>query len=179
MLYPNKNFIFSCSHCSCTIFVLISYPLYTQVILILIFIDVNYSQKADFSFEKGLNGHNHSSSGSNHLVKKSTPSKISDYPPHLNAIWKTLGLMVSKSDCRSSGPWSFPKRREYEFAFEFVNLLLKIKGGKNRRPNFVIFVVHTMHGVTRKRSTKRLKHTRNLFRKNLHLVSVNSRLKAI
>ena len=30
----------------------------------------------------------------------------------------------------------------------------------------------TMHGVTRKRSTKRLEHTGNLFRKNLHLKDV-------
>ena len=37
----------------------------------------------------------------------------------------------------------------------------------------------TRHRVTRKRSTKRLKHAGNLFSKNLHLkVSVNSRLKA-
>ena len=36
------------------------------------------------------------------------------------------------------------------------------------------------HGVTRKRSTKRVKHTGNLFRKKLQLeISVNSRLKAI
>ena len=33
------------------------------------------------------------------------------------------------------------------------------------------------HGVTRKRKAKRLKHTGNLFRKNLQ-VYVNSRLKA-
>ena len=55
--------------------------------LILILIDVQYSQKAVFSFEKGLNHQNHSSSGS--LQKKSPPpSKISD-PPH-TTIWKTL-----------------------------------------------------------------------------------------
>ena len=35
----------------------------------------------------------------------------------------------------------------------------------------------TEHGVTRKRSTKRLQYTENLFRKNLQL-KVNSRLKA-
>ena len=40
-----------------------------------------------FSFEKGSNRQNHSSSGSLHPVKKSTPSKI---PPPLTAIWKTL-----------------------------------------------------------------------------------------
>ena len=39
--------------------------------------------------------------------------------------------------------------------------------------------IATRGGVTRKRSTERLKHTGNLFRKNLQLnVSVNSRLKA-
>ena len=44
--------------------------------LILILIDVQYSQKAIFSFEKGSIGQNHSS-GSQDLVKKS-PSKISN-----------------------------------------------------------------------------------------------------
>ena len=42
--------------------------------LILILIDVQYSQKAAFSFEKGSNGPNHSSSGSHHLIKKSYPT---------------------------------------------------------------------------------------------------------
>ena len=65
-LQPIKN-IFSCSHCSCTIFVLISYSLDTQVMLI----DLQYSQKAVFSFEKGLNHQNHSTSGSYYPVKKS------------------------------------------------------------------------------------------------------------
>ena len=50
--------------------------------LILILIDVQYSQNAVFSFEKGLNHQNHSPSGSHHPVKNS-PSKISDSPnPH-------------------------------------------------------------------------------------------------
>ena len=64
----------------------------TQVMIILILIDVQYSQKAVFSFDKGLNGQNHSSTGSHQPVKKS-PSKIPD-SPHcslpLTAIWKTL-----------------------------------------------------------------------------------------
>ena len=38
--------------------------------LILILNDVQYSQKAVFSFEEGSNCQNHSSSGSLHLVKK-------------------------------------------------------------------------------------------------------------
>ena len=46
--------------------------------LILILIDVQYSQKAVFSFEEGLNGQNHSS-GSHHQVKKIPSSNISDY----------------------------------------------------------------------------------------------------
>ena len=60
----------------------------TQVMLILILIYVQYWQKAVLSFEKGSNRQNHSSSGSLHPVKHS-PSKISDSPQPLNAIWKT------------------------------------------------------------------------------------------
>ena len=44
--------------------------------LIFILIDVQYSQKAVFSFEKGSNRQNHSSSGSFHLVKKFPPVKF-------------------------------------------------------------------------------------------------------
>ena len=43
--------------------------------LILTLIDVQYSQKAVFSFEKGSNCQNHSSSGSLDLVKKMPPGK--------------------------------------------------------------------------------------------------------
>ena len=50
---------------------LISYSFETQIMLILILIDAQYSQNAVFSFEKFLNRQNHSSSGSHHLVKKS------------------------------------------------------------------------------------------------------------
>ena len=42
----NRNIIFNCSHSSCTIFVLISYSFETQIMLILILIDVQYSQNA-------------------------------------------------------------------------------------------------------------------------------------
>ena len=58
MLQPNKNFIFSCSHRSCTVFILTSYSLYTQVMLIIILIDVQFLQNVVFSFEKGANGQN-------------------------------------------------------------------------------------------------------------------------
>ena len=57
--------------------------------LIFILINVQYSQKAVFSFEKGSNRQNHSSSGSLHLIKKIPPSKISDSTQPLTIIWKT------------------------------------------------------------------------------------------
>ena len=118
--------------------------------------------------------------------QKTLPAKFL-ISPTLNAIWKTLDLLVSILDLASRGPRLLPGRREYEFSFEFMNLLLKIKGG-DRRPNFIIFVVwsaffigiHSMqgwtattrHAVTRKTSTKRLTHTKSLYRKTLQLIGV-------
>ena len=49
------------SYWSFIIFVLILYSLCTKVMLILILIDVQNSQKAVFSFEKGSNDQNHPS----------------------------------------------------------------------------------------------------------------------
>ena len=69
--------------------------------LIFILIDVQYSQKAVCSFEKGSNCQNHSFSGSHYPVKK-LPPQGNFWPPTtwrvgggvncppLNAIWKTL-----------------------------------------------------------------------------------------
>ena len=51
--------------------------------LILILIDVQYSQKAVFSFEKGFNCENNSSPGSFHPVKEiSPPLKFPILPSH-------------------------------------------------------------------------------------------------
>ena len=81
------NFYHPCSatkssHCSCSIFVLILYSLDTYVMLILILIDVQYSQKAVFSFEKGSNCQNHHSSPcSHHTVKKIPPKKNFQFHP--------------------------------------------------------------------------------------------------
>ena len=70
--------------------------------LIVILSDVQYSQKAVFRFEKGLNGQNQSSSGPHHLVKKSPPLPLAkflipplwgDFRPLLTAIWKSLKVM--------------------------------------------------------------------------------------
>ena len=49
--------------------------------LVLILIDVQYSQKAVFSFEKGSDRQNNSSSGSHHPVTPPSPSKI-PHTPH-------------------------------------------------------------------------------------------------
>ena len=58
--------------------------------LILILIDVLYSQKAVFSFGEGSNGQNRSS-GSYHPVKKLSDSQNFRFtPPLLFTIWKTL-----------------------------------------------------------------------------------------
>ena len=52
-----------------------------NVVIFLQTIDVQYSQKAVFNFEKDRNHQSHSSSGALHMVKKSSPSyKISSFP---------------------------------------------------------------------------------------------------
>ena len=68
----NNNFqhnIFGCSHHSCQIFILTSYSLYTQVMLMFFFNNVQYLQNV--SFEKSSNGKNHCSSGSHYPIKNS------------------------------------------------------------------------------------------------------------
>ena len=66
----------------CTILVLISYSFDTQATLILILIDIQYTQNAVFSFEKSSNYQNDSCLGSHHAVEKSPPpSKMSDSNP--------------------------------------------------------------------------------------------------
>ena len=48
--------------------------------LILILNDVQYLQNVAFSFEKGSNGQNHSSSDSHHLMKKFPLAKFPIHP---------------------------------------------------------------------------------------------------
>ena len=70
------------------------------------------------------------------------------------------------------------REKTAEFFVEFSKIEEKIKSKKTRMPcfNLVFFnwdsfqarlKVSTRHEVTRKRSTKRLKHIENLFRTNL------------
>ena len=68
----------------CVIFILTSYSLYTQVVLILILIDVQYLYNS-FSYKKGLNGQSNSSSDS-HQLMKNPHSKIPHSPIDLNAV---------------------------------------------------------------------------------------------
>ena len=82
-----KNFIFSGSYCLCIIFILISYSLYTEVMLTLSLIEVQYLQKMVLIFFKGSNGQSHSSSRSHHPIKELSRE---DCFQLLNAIWKTL-----------------------------------------------------------------------------------------
>ena len=70
LLELHKGFIFSCSHCSCTIFILNLQYLYIKVMLSLILINVKYLQNLVFSSEKSSNVQNHSLSDSHHSIKK-------------------------------------------------------------------------------------------------------------
>ena len=58
------------------IFVLISYSVVTQAMLLLILIDVQYSETTVCNFEKGSNHQNHSSTGSHHPAKKIPPAVL-------------------------------------------------------------------------------------------------------
>ena len=70
LLEPHKGFIFSCSLCSCTIFILNLQYLYIKVMLSLILINVKYLQNLVFSSEKSSNVQNHSLSDSHHSIKR-------------------------------------------------------------------------------------------------------------
>ena len=67
-----------------TSFILTSYSLYTQEMIVLVLIDIQYLQNVAFNFEKSSNSQNHSSD-SHQLIKKFPPSLAKFYimpPPH-------------------------------------------------------------------------------------------------
>ena len=71
------------------------HSLYTKVMLVLILIHVQYSQKAVFSLHKGSNRRNHPSLDSLHPAKKSPPPyhcgwEFTHSPPPFIVLWKTL-----------------------------------------------------------------------------------------
>ena len=156
-------------------------------------IDVQYSQKAAFSFEKGSNGQNYSSFSIfshpvSHPPTPTPPLQQNLWFPHpLKAIWKTLSLVVSKLDFACTGSRLFPGRWGYEFAFEFMNLLLKIKGGRQKTKFYFFYSLkcffhwdslhagmysHYKACSYKKNKNKKETHTGNLFRKNLQLIGV-------
>ena len=59
--------------------------------LILILIDVQYSQNDVFSFEKFSNCQDHSSLGSHHLVKKSPPAVFTTFWHKVRETPKIVG----------------------------------------------------------------------------------------
>ena len=81
-LQPNKNVIFSCSHCSCTISVLISYSFDTQIILIFILIDVQYSQYSQLSIQCCFQLWKSFELSKSHLLRFSPPGR--KIPPQQN-----------------------------------------------------------------------------------------------
>ena len=86
----------------------IPYSFDTQVTLILILIDVQYSQNAVFTFGKDLNHQNHSSSGSHHQVEKSPPAKFLIPPPNVGEFTSTpTPLLLFGKPChvRSTSKW--------------------------------------------------------------------------
>ena len=78
-------------------YVLISYSFDPQVMLILILIDVQYPQNAVFSFEKGSNCQNHSSSGSHHPVKNLSKENFW-FPPTPYCYLENPADLISHSD---------------------------------------------------------------------------------
>ena len=62
-------------------------------------------------------------------------------------------------------PWAQQKMPSLELYGQFIIFLIGIQSMQG-------WTVTTRHGVTRKRSTKRLEHTGNLFRRNLQLEDV-------
>ena len=62
-------------------FFLTWYSFYTQVMLMLILIGVQYLQNVAFSFEKDLNGQNHFSSDSHRLIKTISQQNLL-FPPY-------------------------------------------------------------------------------------------------
>ena len=94
MLEPNKNFNFSCSHCSCTIFIF----LHTGHANF----DFNrpsiFTERC-FQLRKGSNYQNHSSLNPHHLIKNFTPAKI--LIPPLGGL-SPYSLMLFGKPCKIS-----------------------------------------------------------------------------
>ena len=90
--------------------------------LIFILMNVQYSQKAIFSFEKGSNHQDHSFSGSLHLVKKFPPIK---FPIPLNP----LPLFGRPQYIKLYAPLCSTMRRQFSFYQKFLVLIKSTSEG--------------------------------------------------
>ena len=102
--------------------------------LILVLIDVQYSQKAVFSFEKASNCQNHSSAGSVHPVKKIFPPvKFPFTLSHPLPLFENSGgcdrksceLRVKIGKCRR-GSWNSGRREWSIVIVKIMFVMLKI-----------------------------------------------------
>ena len=87
--YTNKNFIFGYIHCFCTIFTLASYTFYTQAMLILVLIAVQYLQNVVFSFECSKSFLVRFLPPNKKILHQRLPSaSLTGFPLPLSLIWK-------------------------------------------------------------------------------------------
>ena len=119
--------------------------------LILILINVHYSQKAAFSFAKGLNCQYHSSLGSLHPVKKSPPVKFPIPPTH------------PTPDCYLENPENGCKRKET------VNIDILLTS-KKRKINIKESIIITSGPPSRIRNWNQFSQFRLSSTKVIHIV---------
>ena len=155
-----KNFIFSCSHCSCNIYIFTSYSFYTEVKQILILMFIIY-RTLFLAFKKVL-------------MVKITPPQV---PPHKknfshalkllrkSCLWDSVGLVkkypVSVNDGKKTKLFHLIVQVT-PFCLFFLTGFQSIQGWR----------ATTRHGVTGNRNSKKLKYTRNLSRKDLQIIGV-------
>ena len=86
-----------------------------------------------------------------------------------NIYWPYYGIIIESSKFLSKCPCSLFGLLGLFFPADFPNETHFLKIGIHSIQDWT---TTSRHGVARKRSTKRLKHTENLFRKDLQLISV-------
>ena len=104
------------SHWSCTIFIFTSYSLYTQAMLILILIGVE--------FERGSNSHNHSCSSS-HYPTKNPPSNLEESQSLISDAWSVISSIttfyLTKTENRTKK--SLIQLSYYRFCFDTIRYI--------------------------------------------------------
>ena len=100
--HPPVPLPLSCIYCSCAICILLSSSWYTQVMLTLILIDVQYVKNVVFNFEKDINSQNHPLSDSHHLIKKSTLQNFNILLDPITLFGKSCHLNIIKNAALTS-----------------------------------------------------------------------------